>query len=679
MNRKTGGKSEERAAGGDCRLAGREGPPPQPLALRAGPLTLVFDPETVFLRRICLGDREVIRGIYAAVRDRDWGTVPPRLATLESRIEADSFDLAFEADCRREEIHFRWRGRILGASDGTLSFDFDGEALTGFLRNRIGFCVLHPIRECAGARARLERADGARAALRFPSLIEPQIVGRASFRDLRALAHEVLPGLWAELRFEGDVFEMEDQRNWTDASFKTYCTPLELPFPAPVEPGTRIRQRVTLRFTDEGAAPCASPSACEIGSGPEAPQGADLTFPSAPAQALPKWGLGLASHGRTLTPRETQRLASLGLAHLRADLRLADAGRWRPALERLAEQAQSLGAGMELAVHLPSAEARTALRQLRENLQAQSANLARVLVFREGEPASTPETLRLARAELGCLGAPIGGGADAHFCELNREQALGRFGLAEAEFVAWPMTPQVHAFDDLSVMESLEAQPDALATARAFAGERPLVISPITLKPRFNAVATSPESAPAPEDFAALADPRQESLFASAWTLGSLAALTRAGAANVTLFETTGARGVMTAEDDVNHPGSRRPAPGAVFPVFCLLAAMAGFKRGAALETGPGRELAGLCLVGERGHLRVLLANLTARPQRARVRVEAVSARVRMLDAGTVEEAVRAPERLLADMPNAQPGADGCLTLLLQPYALAMADFTSCA
>ena len=39
---------------------------------------------------------------------------------------------------------------------------------------------------------------------------------------------------------------MEDQRNWTDASFKTYGTPLELPFPVEVVSGTKIVQTVTL-------------------------------------------------------------------------------------------------------------------------------------------------------------------------------------------------------------------------------------------------------------------------------------------------------------------------------------------------------------------------------------------------------------------------------------------------
>ena len=39
---------------------------------------------------------------------------------------------------------------------------------------------------------------------------------------------------------EGETFETEDQRNWSDASFKTYGTPLHLPFPVEVEEGTRV-------------------------------------------------------------------------------------------------------------------------------------------------------------------------------------------------------------------------------------------------------------------------------------------------------------------------------------------------------------------------------------------------------------------------------------------------------
>ena len=49
-----------------------------------------------------------------------------------------------------------------------------------------------------------------------------------------------------KLDFEGDVFETEDQRNWTDASYKTYSTPLSITYPVTIEKGTRIYQRVSL-------------------------------------------------------------------------------------------------------------------------------------------------------------------------------------------------------------------------------------------------------------------------------------------------------------------------------------------------------------------------------------------------------------------------------------------------
>ena len=131
----------------------------------------------------------------------------------------------------------------------------DGAARSTFLRNRIGFCVLHPIHECAGAACQIEHVDGTIETTRFPHYIAPQALVDGiihpvyPFADLRAMAHEVQPGVWADVRFEGESFEMEDQRNWTDASFKTYGTPLRLPFPAEVASGTRITQSVTLTLS----------------------------------------------------------------------------------------------------------------------------------------------------------------------------------------------------------------------------------------------------------------------------------------------------------------------------------------------------------------------------------------------------------------------------------------------
>ncbi len=60
-------------------------------------------------------------------------------------------------------------------------------------------------------------------------------------------------GVEADVRFEGDLFEMEDQRNWTDASFKTYCTPLRNPYPVRLEAGATVHQAIHLRLNTSGA------------------------------------------------------------------------------------------------------------------------------------------------------------------------------------------------------------------------------------------------------------------------------------------------------------------------------------------------------------------------------------------------------------------------------------------
>jgi hypothetical protein len=217
--------------------------------LTAGPLTLAFQPDIAFVRYVRLGDREVLRGIYSAVRNSTWGTVTPRVTDLKVRRQSDAFELTFRVNCVENDIDFVWEGRLSGAADGTVRFAMDGTARSGFQRNRIGFCVLHPMRECAGRPCTVEQVDGKSIDGRFPDLISPH----QPFRSIRAISHEVTPAVRATVRLEGDTFEMEDHRNWTDSNFKTYCTPLELPYPVRIARGTRIAQAVTLSL--KGKAP----------------------------------------------------------------------------------------------------------------------------------------------------------------------------------------------------------------------------------------------------------------------------------------------------------------------------------------------------------------------------------------------------------------------------------------
>src|SRR5438128_1130651 len=127
---------------------GKDEPLPVRRALRAGPLSLLY--EEGDLRYIRLGDREVLRRVYVAVRDRNWGTVPARLSNVRIESDGDSFRVSYDVANRQGEIDFAWQGTITGDARGTITFTMEGEARSTFSRNRIGFCVLHPIRECAG-------------------------------------------------------------------------------------------------------------------------------------------------------------------------------------------------------------------------------------------------------------------------------------------------------------------------------------------------------------------------------------------------------------------------------------------------------------------------------------------------------------------------------------------------
>ena len=233
---------------------GSDAPPPERFPLRAGPLELEY--ENGDLRYIRLGEHMILLRVYVAIRDRNWGTVLPVLSNVEMDIGEDAFRISYDVENKEGDIDFFWRGEITGEADGTIRFVMDGEARSTFWRSRIGFCVLHPM-ELAGAPCRVEHVDGSHDDVQFPTTIAPQLVVDGEikpvipFNEMAAMTYPIAEGVEAEVRFEGDIFEMEDQRNWTDASYKTYCTPLRLPFPVEIEAGTRIRQGVTLKLRGE--------------------------------------------------------------------------------------------------------------------------------------------------------------------------------------------------------------------------------------------------------------------------------------------------------------------------------------------------------------------------------------------------------------------------------------------
>src|SRR5262249_57874778 len=89
--------------------------------------------------------------------------------------------------------------------------------------------------------------------------------------------------------FEDDLFEMEDQRNWTDASFKTSSTPASLGYHHEIERGGRIRQRLAFRLDGAGGPPA-----------DRRPPATTVRVGAGTGVAVPAVGIRAASHGRPL-------------------------------------------------------------------------------------------------------------------------------------------------------------------------------------------------------------------------------------------------------------------------------------------------------------------------------------------------------------------------------------------
>lgn len=642
-------------------------PLPEQRLLRAGPLTLAY--EAGDLRYIRFGSHEVLRRVYVAVRDHNWDTISPQMSNENVEVGVDSFRITFDVAHRQHEIDFHWRGEITGSPDGTIRFVMDGVAQSSFRSNRTGFCVLHPL-SSAGAAARVEHTDGSVEETIFPQLIAPQLVENGQihpvspFAEMQALAHEIEPGVWAEVRFEGDVFELEDQRNWIDGSYKTYCRPLRLPFPYEIPAGTKVHQSVTLHLHRQ-------PKAANNQAPTSSNAVSFIVHPSSFVASLPAIGLGSASHNRQLELREIEILRALHIAHVRIDIKL-QGEEFKAQLRQASEEAQAIGVPLEIALFL-SNDADAELTKFRTVLDEIKPIVARWLVFHIDEKSTSAVWLRHARAQLGTFApeAPFASGTNVYFTELNR----GRPDTNVLDLITYSVNPQVHAFDNASLVETAAAIAATVESARAWSSGKPIIVSPVTLKPRFNPVATGPQPEPAPGELPPEVDSRQMSLLGACWTLTSLKYLAESGAASTTYYETTGWRGVMETKAGSAVPERFPSLPGAVFPLYHVLADVGEFAGSSVVRTQSSDTLVVDGIAFRRGDaIRVLLANVTNQPQQVRIEGLPAGVLVRGLDERNVIQAMEQPDVFRAESGQEHTIHDGILELTLAPYAVARID-----
>jgi hypothetical protein len=596
------------------RLYGTDEPLPEERVLRAGPLEAIFSLGA--LRGIRLCGVEVVRGIYFLIRDRNWATLVPEIRDLAIDERTDGFRVSFTAHgtTPSDDVPVTWRGEISASATDGLVFTAVAEPGADLVTGRTGFIVLHALERTAGAAVTIEHSDGRLEQSRFPDRVDPL----CAFTDVRAMTHEPIAGIRATVRMEADQpFETEDHRNWLDASFKTYFRPLALPWPYTVKAGERIEQAIRLSFEPSIADLAATPVATEV----------VVACGDRTGLSMPRIGLAVTPEELDASLKVAATVAELGAQSLA--IRVQTDTRDLPGvLRKAALLADALDAAPVLEIVVAARD--TPARELDlVAVAADSAGLdpAAVVVSPVIDLKSYPPSIDrplgpaldelYAAAEQAFPAAMLGGGMFSYFTELNRR----RVPTERLDFVQHATAAIVHAADDRSVMETLEALPHVFRSVRAFAPGVGYRVGPANIAMGFNPYGAS--TTPNPQNLKRTMvtdDPRQRALFGAAWATGYLARAAAAGVDVVTMMAPAGPFGVVEPD------GTKRPA----FHVLQAFARVAGGAVRAIASSDPQRVLASACDVDGRTFL--WLVNLTPNAQPLTLAGAAV-ARTRLLTA----------------------------------------------
>jgi hypothetical protein len=517
--------------------------------LSAGGLSAELDQGS--LRHICFNGLELLSEISFFVRDADWGTWPGRTSGATLTTTAEGFVVDFQGRAGPAGDDLVWDARITGTTAGHLTYACVARVQRTLLTNRTGFILIHPL-AMAGTPIEVLTCAGTKQSGHFPTLIEPW----QPFVDIKSLIVEPAAGVKVAIELAGDAFEMEDQRNWTDPSFKTYVRSMDDPRPYELAQGSTFAQSVTLKVSD---------SRTQV-STPDTNAPISVSLDPAVTATLPALGIAVAVEAipDALLHRTALRRLAPAFVMLRLDMREPDLTALLLAIVEL-HAAINTPVVLEVVMEQPS-DAQVLAAALKEaGLEPQSIQVSPASDLKGVLPgAAWPEGPGLAEYYRALRQAlpdqTLGGGTFAFFTELNRK----RPPLDDLDYVTFTTCPIVHDAQDEAVMATLDSLPFITQSVQAIVAGRPFHVGPVSLAARDNPYGVDLVPNPNGERLALSGnDPRQREHFALPWNLGYFAGMAWGGAKAVTLSAFSGERGVIDAQT------------GAEYPLFDLLAQLA--------------------------------------------------------------------------------------------------------
>ncbi len=568
--------------------------------LVAGPLSLDIDSGK--LRNIQWYGVELIRAFDYPIRDPNWGTVA---VTVNSEsVEQNDEDWTYRRLFTSTDGRLAGEFNASGDRTGHLSVEVSFSAGADFETARTGFTVLHPIKGLAGGDVEVTHGDGGSEMLVFPKGITPD----QPVFDMAGLTYSIF-GMKAEITFEGEVFEMEDQRNWTDASYKTYCRPLSRPSPFLIPKGETLRQKITVSFSGDG------PQASIDGS-----RVSDVFGLLDQQEPIPEVLLALEPD---FLPDTNILPICQNLQVVRGAVRVKNEDECHRVLQTISDL--GLSCDLEIIVPNTAVDAADLLMKIahlcgERNILAEHVVAVPEDYMKSYQPDGdwpgglTPQ----ASVALGRNAFPnseIGGGVLTNFTELNRCRPV----VVECDFVTHSTTAIVHAADDKSVFETLEAQPDVYASGRAIAPEIGYRMGLVSIAFRTNPYGPAPLANPQQNRLEMVqADPRQRGLFAAAWMVGAMATTQGYRINSIALAAPVGPLGVIYRREDWPQPLFDDQADRIVYPAYHTLKALAQMAGQSRRPVRLADGLFGVAAQSKEG-MKAILSNGTAKSQQLKL------------------------------------------------------------
>jgi hypothetical protein len=465
-----------------------------------------FDIARAAIRNVTYEGAQLIDLVYTAIRPWDWSTLDPDEHTQSVEFLGENCVVTI-TDIFGSSMQGTTKLTI--EPNGKFVIDYQLAGLERYEINRWGVCFCLHTGDWMGSSV---LASG--NTFKLLKEISPQRVIDGVTQGLFPASndmHFLAPDQRSlKVLSTGKVLEAEDQRNWTDNTYKIYSGSLSEPRPFVIDKGITWNQKVQFEVT-------APKSAVKDGS----------QIIAREISALPRIGVQFNEESSLAIDALEQALFILDIDHIRVNEESLTS-------QKIATISKS---GLTLETALLSSNSGLELIREIEHLSARVPAGSRLLIHREGREIVQAQDLPNNKS----LNSYIPG-SDAYLVDLHRNKY--EFGGS----VSYSMVPTVHSSDQETIFKTLYTQRESIEFVQSVIAKQ-VTISPITFSTRGN-----PETGHSRDQRINFAQPEMakqiRELSAAAWTLGSIFALASAGAYSGTWHELFGEFGIMYSQNN---------------------------------------------------------------------------------------------------------------------------------